>query len=52
MKTRIPVTKLSLNKETIAHLSLTELGKVQGGIQQSVTFKLCNTDLCDTKKKC
>ncbi len=52
MKVKIPNNKLSLKKETIAHLNRTELGKVQGGIQQSVTFKLCRTDFCDTLKKC
>jgi len=52
MKVKILNTKLSLKKETIAHLSRTELGKVQGGIQQSFTFKLRHTDLCDTLKKC
>jgi len=52
MKVKIPKTKLSLKKETIAHLSRTDLGKVQGGIQQSITFKICRTDLCDTLKNC
>ena len=52
MKVKISNNKLSLKKETISNLSRTELGKVQGGIQQSVTFKICRTDLCDTLKNC
>ena len=52
MKVKISNNKLSLKKETIANLSRTELGKVQGGIQQSATFKICHTDLCDTLKNC
>ncbi len=52
MKVKISSNKLTLKKETIANLSRTEQGKVQGGIKQSFTFKICNTDLCDTLKKC
>lgn len=48
MKSEIRNPRLSLKKETIAHLNRTELGKVKGGIKQSVTFKICRTDLCDT----
>lgn len=50
MKTKNLNSKLSLKKETIAHLDRLELGSVKGGIQQSITFKICRTDLCDTDK--
>jgi len=52
MKIKISSNKLSLKKETIANLNRAELGKVQGGIKQSVTFKLCKTDFCETVIDC